>query len=416
MTQRFEATPSKPRVVVLGTGFGGFRFLKSLDTDAYSVTVISPRNYFLFTPLLPSTAVGTIEFRSIVEPIRLARSSLEFFYGACVGFDPEQKCLHCVGTARGDTFDVTFDILVISVGATTATFGVPGVEEHCLFLKDIPDAQAVRRKIITCFERASEPSISDDERRRELRFAIVGGGPTGIEFAAELHDLITEDLKSRYSSLMPLVDIQVLEAGQRILSTFDETLSSYTLRTFHRQKITIRTQSPVTAVEENRLLLQDGSTIDAGLIVWSAGIKATPFVESLPFKKVRGKLVTDNFLKIPEAENIYAIGDCAVIDGANFAATGQLAQQQGRYLANALNRRQRGKSVKPFHYMDMGMLAYVGSGKALMNTPGVKGRGFLAWLFWRSVYLTKLVSLRNKISVLFDWFRTFIFGRDFSKF
>lgn len=407
---------TRKRLIILGTGFAAFRLLKSIDTRSYEVIVVSPRNYFLFTPLLASSAVGTIEFRSIVEPIRLANDTLQYYQASCVALDPEAKTIVCRSVSSGgEEFPLRYDVLVIAVGATTATFGVQGAEEHALFLKDIPDARALRSKVIECFERANEPQQSEETRKELLRFAVIGGGPTGVEFAAELHDLVTEDLSRRYQSLMPYVSITILEASERLLSTFDATLSEYTAGAFQKQHISVRTGTKVAELRHEAIVLQDGTVIGAGLILWSAGIAPVPFLRDLPFTKERGRLLTDDYLRIEGHPEIYAVGDCAAVSGTFYPATGQLAQSQGKYLATTLNRMARERTVKPFSFLNKGMLAYVGSGRALMDAPGVKGRGFFAWILWRSIYLTKLVSLRNKISVLFDWLRTFLFGRDFSR-
>lgn len=406
----------RKRVVILGTGFGAVRLLQGIDKNLYEVIVVSPRNYFLFTPLLASSAVGTIEFRSIVEPIRLTGNKFQYYQATCSALNSEEKTIVCESASGNETFELRYDYLVIAVGSTTATFGVPGVENHALFLKDIPDARKLRSKIIQCFELANEPQQLHSERTALLHFVVIGGGPTGVEFAAELHDLITEDLSKRYADLVKLAKITVLEGSDKLLGTFDNVLSNYTARMFKKQNIEVRTSSLVTHVEAGKIHLKDGSVIPAGLIVWSAGIAPAPLVAALPFPKLKSRLLTDPFLAIPEQPDIFAIGDCAAIVNKVLPITGQLAQSQGKYLARMFNRKAKNKLVKPFTFFNKGMLAYVGSGTALMDTPGLKGRGFFAWLLWRSIYLTKLVSLRNKISVLFDWVRTYLFGRDFSRF
>jgi len=409
-------TPTKPSVVILGTGFGAYRFLKGIDTRAFQVFVVSPRNYFLFTPLLASSAVGTIEFRSIVEPIRHAKENFRYYQARGMEVKTDERKLVCETGAANERFELSYDKLVIAVGAETNTFGIPGVSEHALFLKDIADARAVRSRIIECFDLANGPDKSEEDKRRQLSFVIIGGGPTGIEFAAELHDLITEDLSKLYPDLMSFVTISVLEASPKILSSFDDALSGYTARTFRKQNIAVRTESLVTRLEAGTVHLKDGSVIHAGLILWSAGIAPASLIERLPFPKERGKVVTDEYLAVTGSEDIYAIGDCAIVAGRAYPATGQLAQSQGKYLAASFNNRARGRAVKAFTFLNLGMLAYVGSGRALVDVPHLKGRGFFAWLLWRSIYVTKLVSLRNKISVLFDWLRTFFFGREYSRF
>ncbi len=407
----------KSQLIILGSGFASFSLLKDINIDNYEVIVISPRNHFLFTPLLPSTTVGTIEFRSIIEPIRTAKKDSIYYNAYCKNILPEKQEIICVSALDGHEFTLSYTKLVIGVGAENNTFGIEGVEHYGLFLKELNDARRIRQKIIENFERAATPNLPYDERRRLLHFVVVGGGPTGVEFSAELHDFVTEDLKRSYPELIPEVSITLLEAAGSILSTFDKTLSEYTLKLFRRQKISVRTQTPVAKVEKEFLVLKDNSKVPYGLLVWSTGNTQTPLIKSLSFTKDSfSRLVTDEYFHLKNFENIYAIGDCATIEGQNLPATSQVAQQEGKYLAHSLNALAHNKSVEKFSYHHRGMLAYVGSNKALADLPQVKGKGFSTWLFWRSAYLTKLVSLKNKILVVFDWMKAAVFGRDISRF
>lgn len=407
---------TRPTVIVLGSGFGGFSLLRTIDTRLFHVIAVSPRNHFLFTPLLPSTTVGTIEFRSIIESIRVACPDVTFYQANARSVDLKRSVLTCEGTSSQQSFELSYDILVITVGAKSNTFGIEGVREHALFLKEISDARAIRQRIIECFEQAAQPTTSPELRKRLLHFVVVGGGPTGVEFAAEMYDFLDEDLRKSYPRLAGEVSITLLEAGGQILNTFDEELSAYTLRLFQRQNINVRTGSLVTRLEHDTIILKNGEIIPYGLVVWSTGIGPTEFTETQPFPKDRGKIVTDEFFLVKGFSNIYALGDCATIEGNSLPATSQVAQQEGYYLGRALNRKQRGKPVQPFRYRHYGMLAYVGSGRALADLTNFKGKGFATWIFWRSAYLTKLVSLKNKMLVVFDWFKTFVFGRDISRF
>lgn len=407
----------KPRVVVLGTGFAAFSFVKNIDTRLFDVTVVSPRNHFLFTPLLPSTTVGTVEFRSIIEPIRSARRDVGYIQAFARSLDTKQRLVRCEGALDPSHVELPYDQLVIGVGSKSNTYGIPGVAEFTLPLKDLADARAIRQRIIECFERAANPATTDEECKRLLHIVVVGGGPTGVEFAAEMHDFLVDDLRKVYSRLIPLVRITILEGSHQLLGAFDATLQEYTTRLFRRQRIAVRTGSLVVRVEKEKIMLQDGTEIPYGLAVWTTGIGPTEFVQSLPFSKDRaGRIVTDEYCCILKHPGIYAFGDCATVEGKNFPATAQVAQQEGKYLAKAFNRRARGKYVEPFRYKHYGMLAYIGSDRALADLEAVKGKGFATWLFWRSAYLTRLVSIRNKILVLFDWFKTLAFGRDISRF
>lgn len=406
------------RLVILGTGFAAVMILKKIDLKLYDVTVVSPRNHFLFTPLLPSTTVGTVEFRSIIEPIRKTRKGIDFIQAKCRQLDPEKKRIVCQGVEADQTFTIDYDVLIIGVGAQNNTFGVPGVEEHASFLKELTDARNIREKIVSCLERADLPGIDMRERARLLHFMIVGGGPTGVEFAAELHDLVEESMEADYPELMGLVEITLYEALPTILNSFDQELRNYTIRHFDRQGIDLQLAKKVKSVGEGYLEFEDGERAEGGLIVWSTGYSPTSFVRDLPFGKERGRILTDEYLRVPEHPEIYALGDCATIAGQNLPQTAQLAMQAGKYLGKALNRVASGKEPKPFRFNNAGMLAYIGDNEALADIPkaGLHWRGAFTFLFWRSAYLTRLVSFKNKILVLFDWIKTRLFGRDMSKF
>lgn len=408
---------SKHKLIILGSGFASFSTLKVIDTNHYDVIVVSPRNHFIFTPLLPSTTVGTIEFRSIIEPIRSAKDNITYYHAYCISIAANNNSIQCKNALDGNEFSLPFDTLIIGVGAISNTFGIEGVERYGLFLKELTDARAIRQRIIENLERASTPNLQFEERKRLLHFVVVGGGPTGVEFAAELHDFLTEDLVHSYPTILSEVAITLFEAGDALLNTFDAALSEYTIKIFQRQKISVRLQSQVARVEEKEILLADGSHVPYGMMVWSTGNTQTPFVKSLPFEKDRGsRLITDEFFHIKGFTNIYSLGDCATIEGNVLPATSQVAQQEGHYLAKSLNALAKEKKVEPFIYHHKGMLAYIGSNRALADLPQVKGRGFSTWIFWRSAYLTKLVSWKNKVLVVFDWIKTFLFGRDSSRF
>ncbi|HEY3251737.1 MAG TPA: FAD-dependent oxidoreductase [Ignavibacteria bacterium] len=404
------------KLIILGSGFGAFSCLKEIDTSLYDVSIVSPRNHFLFTPLLPSTTVGTIEFRSIIEPIRNIKGA-HFYQSFCTDIDPENRKITCIDIDTNIVFKLEYDILIIAVGEVTNTFNIPGVEEYVYFLREIADARKIRIKVIDCFENASLPAISEEEKNNYLKFVVCGGGPTGVEFAAELHDFIEEDVTKKYPGLTNYIVVVLIEATDKLLSTFDEKLSKYTMKNFLSQKIKVMTKSFIVKVTSKEIFLNDGSSMPYGLLVWATGNTATKLIcnAKLP-KSKNNKILVDNYLKVTGNDNIYALGDCSIHQQHLFPVTAQVAQQQGRYLGKTLNKMAKNKKIKPFKFRDFGMLAYIGSHKALADTPQYTGSGFATWLFWRSVYITKLVSLKNKILVLFDWFKTFIFGRDVSNF
>ena len=413
-----DERPPRPKLLVLGCGFGGYSLLSRLRLKDWEATLVSPRNYFLFTPLLPSAAAGTVEFRSILEPARRRLRGLRVIEGAAESVDWEARQVSCVGAVSGERFTVPYDILVISVGAAVADYGVPGVKEHALKFASIEDARAVRRGVLDQFARASIPGLAPEQVEQRLTFAICGGGPTGVEVAAEIHDLIHQELTDTDPELASRARVVVVEALERLLTSFDEALSEYTLAHFGREGIEVRTRSKVRSIEPDGVRFEDGQFLPAGMVLWAAGNAPVPFVASLgePSSPRGRRLIVDDFLRLPNRPGVYALGDCAAVGEPPLPATAQVAQQQGKYLAKALENQRRGKPVEPFQFKATGMLAYIGGGEALADLPQVKWSGRGAWLFWRSVYLTKLVSPANKVKVLFDWVKARLFGRDLSRF
>ncbi|XP_048318702.2 external alternative NAD(P)H-ubiquinone oxidoreductase B2, mitochondrial [Ziziphus jujuba] len=327
-----EADTKKKKVVVLGTGWAGTTFLRNLKSPSYEVQVVSPRNYFAFTPLLPSVTCGTVEGRSIVEPIRnivrKKKVDVQFCEAECIKIDAENKKVYCRSSVNNnlngkEEFIVDYDYLIISVGANVNTFNTPGVMENCHFLKEVEDAQKIRRTVIDCFEKASLPTTSDEEKKRILHFAVVGGGPTGVEFAAELHDFVNEDLVKLYPGLKDLVKITLLEAGDHILNMFDKRITAFAEEKFRRGGIDLKTGSMVVKVSDKEIStkeLKNGgeiSTIPYGMVLWSTGIGTRPVIKDF-MKQIgqanRRALATDEWLRVEGCDNIYALGDCATIN------------------------------------------------------------------------------------------------------
>ncbi|MES1240510.1 MAG: FAD-dependent oxidoreductase [Acidobacteriota bacterium] len=404
---------SLPKLLVLGSGFGGYSLLSRLDVRDWDATLLSPRNYFLFTPLLPSAASGSVEFRSILEPTRRRLRGVRVIEGLAESVDWEGRQVHCLGAVGGERFTLPYDRLVIAVGAAVGDYGVPGVKEHALTLASVEDGRAVRRGVLEQFARAEVPGLTPEELRQRLTFVVCGGGPTGVEIAAEIDDLIDEELRTSYPELASHARVVLVEALERLLTSFDEALSDYTRRHFLHSGIDVRTKSKVKVIERDRVFLEDGEAIPCGLVLWAGGNAPVPLIAGLGGAR---RLAVDEYLRLPGRENVYALGDCAAAGNPPLPATAQVAQQQGDYLAKALKRLRKGQPAEPFRFKASGMLAYIGGGEALADLPQVKWSGRGAWLFWRSVYLTKLVSPANKIKVLFDWVKAKLFGRDLSRF
>eukprot|EP00891_Asterochloris_glomerata_P001208 jgi/Astpho2/1208/Aster-08175 len=331
----------KTRVVVLGSGWGGMSFLRQLDptlTKAdgqYDVTLVSPRNYFLYTPLLPSSATGAVEPRSIVDPVRRHISDRgNYFEAAAVDVDHDKRLIRCKfpkefkGGPEDSTqeFTVPYDVLVFAVGSVNNTFGVPGVEENCLFLKDMEHAKAIRHRVNQAFELAALPTTSPAERERLLTFVIVGGGPTGVELAAEIHDMIAEDMSSYFPNLKKLAKVKVIDTHDHILSAYDRQIAVYATEQFNRQGINLVLNCRVNAVEPGAVVVTPGGSevperVEYGTCIWTTGIKMHPLTQqimaTLPGAKEQHwrSLKTNSYLQVKGTDgSIFALGDAATID------------------------------------------------------------------------------------------------------
>lgn len=332
-TEDHRKRKDKPKLVILGGGWGGVAMLKELNPEDYHVTVISPANYFLFTPMLPSATVGTLELKSLVEPIRriLSRVKGHFIRAKAEDVDFSSRLVEVSQVdAKGKDvrFYVPYDKLVIAVGSQTNPHGVKGLE-NCHFLKDIRDARVIRNQVIQNLELACLPTTSDEERRRLLSFVVSGGGPTGVEFAAELYDLLNEDLTKHFPKLLRNeISVHLIQSRGHILNTYDEAVSRYAEERFGRDGINVLTNSRVSEVKKDTIVFtqkgKDGKTITKelpmGFCLWSTGVSQTDFSQTLAnklgdYQTNRHALETDTHLRLNGAPlgDVYAIGDCSTV-------------------------------------------------------------------------------------------------------
>ncbi|KAJ2481329.1 hypothetical protein IWW56_001856 [Coemansia sp. RSA 2131] len=335
--QQFKGMPvieteskGRERLVVLGSGWGAVAVLKTLDRDKYDVVVVSPDNYFIFTPLLPSATVGTVEFRSVLEGIRRITKRIRGAYveASAIDVDFDAKCVLIEKPGEGRAW-LPYDRLVVGVGAQSITRGTSGLE-YCHKLKTILDARSIRQHIMANFEKVMLPTTSDDEKRRLLTFVVCGGGPTGCEFAAELHDLLAEDLKHYFpQSVRDMVRVVIVQSRDHVLNMMDSVISEFAERQFARSNITVVTNSRVQAITETSLRFStkhaDGTVteheIPQGFVLWSTGVSLTPFTQLLCQKlpddqKNRHAITVDAHLRVKGVRDgsVYALGDCATVE------------------------------------------------------------------------------------------------------
>lgn len=320
---------SKPKLIVLGTGWASLSCISELDTSNFDVTIVSPTNYFLFTPLLPSVATGALETTSIIEPIRkycqrTNSENINFFEASCTNIDPKSNTIECRTNKGGVTkeFKLDYDYLIIAVGAINNTFGIKGVEENCQFLKSIDDATGIKKKIIDQFELASLSCTPLEEKKKLLSFVVCGGGPAGTETAAEIQDFINNDLKRWYPNVSSYAKVTIVELLENILNTYNKSISEYVEKQFKSREINLKTNSKIVGVEKDSIIIMNKQNqkeeLPYGLAIWTTGIGTSPLItnlrEKIPEQTNRRALLTDRHLKVKGVENIFALGDCATIE------------------------------------------------------------------------------------------------------
>lgn len=398
-----------------------------------------------------------------MEPVRAIlrhkRAAVQFYEAEASSIDPDRKVIKISDNSeiKGKVVEteIPYDMLVIGVGAENATFGIPGVRENSCFLKEIGDAQRIRKKIMDCVETAAFKDQSDEEINRLMHMVVVGGGPTGVEFAGELQDFFEEDIKKLVPEISPRFKVTLIEALPNVLPSFSKQLIEYTENTFREEKIDIKTKTMVKNVTsetvEAEVSRPDGTkervVIPYGLLVWATGNAVRPLIKDLinripAQKNSRRGLAVNEYLVVQGTRDIWAIGDCAV---AGYAPTAQVAAQEGNFLGNLFNnmakteshearirelssnmnlspggtppaeaaqeieaherRLKKIRDVKPFHYTHQGSLAYIGSEKAVADVSWWNGNlatgGSMTYLFWRSAYLSMCFSSKS-LTPLFE--------------
>jgi len=430
----YFGTQHRQKLVIIGTGWGGTAVHKYINKKLYDVKVVSPRNYFLFTPLLASTTTGTLNFTSIIDPVRQGhkfRSTQDYQCAKVLSIDPVSKSLQ-VQSALDESlkYDIEFDKLVIGCGAVTNTFNVPGVEEHAYFLKDISHAKAIQRQLAINLEIAAGEQISEAEKRQRLHVIIVGGGPTGIEFGAEVYDFMRADIKKKFPDVAKYVKVTIVDAN-RILGMFDAGLQKKASKKIEKRAgFQLYENTGVTEVQADRVVLSDDTVLRSNMVVWNTGLKPSPLFDEIGEieKTANGYIKTDLQFET-NYEDIFAIGDCGNVAEENFLQTAQQAEQQGRYLAKqVLNRPRTSKEDrKAYSYQHRGVMAYIGGYRAVIQGPEKAGsldisrlspkwEGVHGLVAWRSAYWTMLGRWHLRLQVPVDWMRSFLFGRDSSIF
>jgi NADH dehydrogenase len=397
-----------PRIVIIGGGFGGLSAAKALGRAPVSVTLVDRRNHHLFQPLLYQVATAGLGAIDIAEPIRRIlrrQANTTVLLAEATGIDVTARE---VALARGER--LPYDFLIVAAGAGHAYFGHDEWEPHAPGLKTIDDALEIRRRILRAFERA-ELAEGDAERRFWLTITIVGGGPTGAELAGAIAELARHTLARDFRRFDPAeTRILLVEAGERILPTYPESLSRKAQMQLERLGVEVRTGATVTAVDAGGVDLGE-EHVPTGTVLWAAGVAASPLGASLGVPlDGQGRVVVEPDLSIPHHPEVTVIGDLASVTGVGgtVPAVAPAALQMGRHAAAGILHRIDGGAPEPFRYVDRGSMATLGRKAAVAVIRRVHVWGFAAWLSWLFVHILFLVGFRNRAVVLFEWARSYL--------
>ncbi|MET0277121.1 MAG: NAD(P)/FAD-dependent oxidoreductase [Pseudorhodoplanes sp.] len=395
---------SRPRVVVIGGGFGGLQAARALAKAPVEVLLIDRQNHHCFQPLLYQVATAALSPADIAWPIRSILSgqrNLRVVMAMVTGVDVANRVVHA------DGHDFPYDYLILASGVTHAYFGHDEWSKVAPGLKQLEDARDIRARFLLAFEKAE---IADDEaeRRKLLTFVVIGGGPTGVEMAGAMAEVAKQTLRSDFRRIDPgAAHIILIEAGPRVLPSFPENLSLYTKRVLESMGVEVKVDTKVTDCDAHGVMLGD-ARIDASTIVWAAGVKASPAALWIGAAQDRtGRIPVGPDLSVPGMPDVFAVGDLASVNNKSGNAVPGIApaaKQMGRYVGDLIASRVAGRAdSKPFAYHHAGDLAAIGRRAAVVKVGRIELTGFLAWLFWGVIHIYFLIGLRNRFVVAVNW-------------
>lgn len=401
----------KPRIVVIGGGFGGIELIKALRHADVQVVLFDKQNHHTFQPLLYQVATSGLETASIVYPFRKAFAKASNFYfrmGEVISIDPAQNYME---TSIGG---IHYDYLVIATGATSNYYGLQDIETNAIPIKTIEDAIQLRNRIIRHFEQALLTE-DDVEKNSLMDYVIVGGGPTGVEIAGALAELRKHVFPKDYKELDMLeMDVHLIEAAPRLLSGMSSEASERALNDLKKMGIDVRLNTSVKSFDGQTVELSTGEKLVSKTVLWAAGVKGAPIKGLSQEVIVAGnRIKVDVYNRVESYDNIFAIGDVAAMitetTPKGFPMMAPPAMQQGRLLAKNLQKIIKGQKDKlqPFKYLDKGAMATIGRNKAVADFKGLRMKGFIAWLAWMFVHLIYLVGFKNRVLVLITWISSY---------
>jgi NADH:quinone reductase (non-electrogenic) len=411
------------RVLILGGGFGGFYTALGLERrlgGRHEVVLVSSENYFLYTPLLPEAAAGALEPRHLVVPLRSVLRKSRVVLGAVDSIDAAARSA-VIRPPEGPPFTLGCDHLVLALGSTTRMPGsVPGLREHAVGFKSLPEAIWLRNRVLEHLEIA-DAATDDGARRALLTFAFVGGGYAGTETAAEIYDFVREAVRNYSRLRREEIRVVLIEALPTILRDLGEDFATRVQRHLVAKGIEIRTGTTLKEVHDDHIVLANGETIPTRLLVWTAGVTGHPLLGQVQAAKdQRGRLVTTPEMRVTGFDNVWALGDCAAVPDAKAGnepapQTAQHGLRQARTLVYNVAAAIEGGTPRAFAHGNLGMLASLGTRDGAGRVLGVPLSGFLAWWVVRTYHLLQLPTMARKVRVVIDWTIQLFFPRDIAQ-
>ena len=388
---------NKPKVVILGGGFGGLAAARALHKAA-DVTVVDRHNYQTFLPLLYQVSTAGLAADHVAYPIRgaLRKTPVKFRMGSPISIDHKNK------EVKLDSSELLkFDHLIVALGSVTADFGIPGVSEFTLGMKSVAEALNIRAEIMRRFEDLCR--FEDDTK---LSITVIGGGPTGVEMAGAIAELIRGPLKSDQAQAASHISISLIEAGPRLLPPFAPSLSARTKKDLEKLGVKVLLNAAVQEVEHRKIKLKDGSTIASEITIWAAGVKGNDAIAQLNLPTAGTRVAVEPTMQVKNYPYIWALGDIAASvdkNGNQLPMVAPVAIQQGKFIAKQIARVSKSQKLESFKYLDKGSMATIGRNKAVVQVKGIKIAGAIAWLIWLWLHLFYLLGGRNKIGTMADW-------------
>jgi len=407
-------------VVIAGGGFAGLSAAMHLDKtlarrDDVEVTLISRENFILFTPMLHEVAAGDLYPGDIVNPIRRILRRVKFVAAEVEAIDLPARRVHCVGGVARLKFELEFDHVLLTLGSETNFFDLPGVSEWAVTMKSMFDAAMLRNRVLALLE---EATVQKDPvaRRQLLTFVTAGGGFAGAETTGAINDFVREIIRYYPDLNEELIRVVVIHPGKFLLPELGEELGNYAEHKLRERKVEVIKGARVASYDGSLVTLTDGKSIPASTLIWTAGVKPSPVIATLPCEKERGRLLVSEFLAVTGVPGLWAAGDCAavpVLNTENFhPPTAQHGLREGLVAAKNIAATVLDRPLKSFTFTTLGQLATIGRRTGVAMVFGIKFSGFLAWCLWRSIYLMKLPRLPKKLRVMVAWTLDLFFSRD----